>query len=240
MIYLILQNKKFVQSHVCLRLSCVRQFSSWSQAHSTMVFWQWHGVNHTEFQGLLLKGNKQASDFRLPLQVQEIEFSKSITALCIYFDENITVDDHANTICLKVSRKSLLCNDLPAWLTYRVGRLFIIASLFQALLIVPMFSSLPTEKAIEILIFLFTKMHFKMSSVKWRPFCPRGGGGGGWVKTLVKNWQGPSWQLIFHVLSWAHLVHLVLSITCHWMNYVFGIQRWTIKKCWLCTPWMLD
>ena len=36
-----------------------------------------------------------------------------------------------------------------------------------------------SEILTEINIFLFQKMHLKMSSAKWRPFCPGGGGGGG-------------------------------------------------------------
>ena len=35
-------------------------------------------ANPAKFQGLLLKGNKQASDFRVIIQGQQIEFSKSI------------------------------------------------------------------------------------------------------------------------------------------------------------------
>ena len=57
-----------------------------------------------------------------------------------------------------------------------------------------------SENWIEILIFSFKKMRLKLSSAKWRPFCPRGwgggvggggggggvggGGGGGWIKSL--------------------------------------------------------
>ena len=44
-------------------------------------------------QGLLLKGNKQASDFRVIIQGQEIEFSKSITTPRICIDENLTFDN---------------------------------------------------------------------------------------------------------------------------------------------------
>ena len=62
-------------------------------------------ANPTKFQGLLLKGNKQASDFRVCIRGQENEFSKLITALGICIDENITFDEHVNTICLKASRQ---------------------------------------------------------------------------------------------------------------------------------------
>ena len=54
---------------------------------------------------MLLKGNKQASDFRVCIRGQENEFSKSITALGICIDENITFDEHVNNICLKASRQ---------------------------------------------------------------------------------------------------------------------------------------
>ena len=62
-------------------------------------------ANPAKFQGLLLKGNKQASDFRLIIQGQQIEFSKSITTLGICIDENLTFDEHVNNICLKASRQ---------------------------------------------------------------------------------------------------------------------------------------
>ena len=53
-------------------------------------------ANPAKFQGLLLKGNKQASDFRVIIQGQQIEFSKSITTLGICIDENLTFDEHVN------------------------------------------------------------------------------------------------------------------------------------------------
>ena len=62
-------------------------------------------ANPAKFQGLLLKGNKQASDFRVIIQGQRIEFSKSITTLGICIDENLTFDEHVNNICLKASRQ---------------------------------------------------------------------------------------------------------------------------------------
>ena len=48
----------------------------------------------------LLKGNKQASEFSVSVRGQGTEFSKSITALGICIDENITFDEHVNNICL--------------------------------------------------------------------------------------------------------------------------------------------
>ena len=63
-----------------------------------MDFWQYHG-NKPKFQGLLLKDNKQASYFNILIRGQEIEHSKSITALCIWIDENVTSDEHVNNIC---------------------------------------------------------------------------------------------------------------------------------------------
>ena len=62
-------------------------------------------ANPTKFQGLLLKGNKQTSEFSVSVQGQEIEFSKSITALGICIDENLTFDGHENDICTKASRQ---------------------------------------------------------------------------------------------------------------------------------------
>ena len=62
-------------------------------------------ANPAKFQGLLLKGNKQANDLRVIIQGQQIEFSKSITTLGICIDENLTFDEHVNNICLKASRQ---------------------------------------------------------------------------------------------------------------------------------------
>ena len=61
-------------------------------------------ANPTKFQGLLLKGNKPANDFRVSIRGHEITFSKSITALGICINENLTFDEHVNNICLKASR----------------------------------------------------------------------------------------------------------------------------------------
>ena len=41
-----------------------------------------------------LKKNKLARDFIVIVQDQEIEFSKSITALSICIDENLTLEEH--------------------------------------------------------------------------------------------------------------------------------------------------
>ena len=62
-------------------------------------------ANPAKFQGLSLKGNKQASDCSVINQGQQIEFSKSITTLGICIDENLTFDEHVNNICLKASRQ---------------------------------------------------------------------------------------------------------------------------------------
>ena len=57
-------------------------------------------ANPTKFQGLLPKGNKQASDFRVCIRGQEIEFEieiESITALGICIDVNLTFDESQGT-----------------------------------------------------------------------------------------------------------------------------------------------
>ena len=47
--------------------------------------------------------------------MQDIDFSKSITALGICIDENLTFDNHVNNICLKASRQiGALQLDLPS------------------------------------------------------------------------------------------------------------------------------
>ena len=60
-------------------------------------------ANPAKFPGILLKGNKERSDFKVSIRGQDIDFSKSITALGICIDENLTFDNHVNNICLKAS-----------------------------------------------------------------------------------------------------------------------------------------
>ena len=60
-------------------------------------------ANPSKFQGVLFKGNKQASDFKVSVGGQNIEFSKSMTLLGICIDENLNFDLHIKDICLKAS-----------------------------------------------------------------------------------------------------------------------------------------
>ena len=62
-------------------------------------------ANPAKFQGILLKGNKHASDFKVSIRGQDIDFSESITALGICIDENLTFDIHVKNICSKASRQ---------------------------------------------------------------------------------------------------------------------------------------
>ena len=62
-------------------------------------------ANPAKFRGILFKGNKDGSDFKVSIRGQDIDFSKSITALGICIDENLTFDNHVNNICLKASRQ---------------------------------------------------------------------------------------------------------------------------------------
>ena len=55
--------------------------------------------------GILFKGNKQASDFKVSVGGQNIEFSKSMTSLGICIDGNFNFDLHIKDICLKASRQ---------------------------------------------------------------------------------------------------------------------------------------
>ena len=62
-----------------------------------------------------------------------------------------------------------------------------------------------SEILIKIRHFLYKNMHLKLSSTKWRPFCPGGGGGGGELKTGIRNiWRVlPSeqpWYIIFAIV----------------------------------------
>ena len=62
-------------------------------------------ANPAKFQCILLKGNKDGSDFKVSIRGQDVDFSRSITALGICIDENLTFDNHVNNICLKASRQ---------------------------------------------------------------------------------------------------------------------------------------
>ena len=62
-------------------------------------------ANPSKFQGISLKGNGYAYDFKVYIRGQDIDFSESITALRICIDENLTFDIHVNNIRLKVSRQ---------------------------------------------------------------------------------------------------------------------------------------
>ena len=62
-------------------------------------------ANPSKFQGILFKGNKQASDFKISVGGHNIEFSKSMTTLGICIDKNLNFDLHIKDICLKASRQ---------------------------------------------------------------------------------------------------------------------------------------
>ena len=62
-------------------------------------------ANPAKFQGILLKGNKYVSDFKVSIRGQDVDFSKSISALGVCIDENLTFDTHVDNICLKASRQ---------------------------------------------------------------------------------------------------------------------------------------
>ena len=62
-------------------------------------------ANPSKFQGILFKGNKQAPDFNVSVDGNDIEFCQSMTALGICIDENLTFDIHIDSICLKASRQ---------------------------------------------------------------------------------------------------------------------------------------
>ena len=65
-------------------------------------------ANPSKLQGILLKGNKQAGDFKLSVKRHDIEFSKSMTSLVICIDDTLIFDSHLshlNDVCLKASRQ---------------------------------------------------------------------------------------------------------------------------------------
>ena len=65
-------------------------------------------------------------------------------------------------------------------------------------------------------IFSFTKMHLKISSVKWRPFCP-----GGWVYSAHR-------VVYLTALNWYYLYILMAAGKLAWMVY----WAW-FANCWL-------
>ena len=75
-------------------------------------------ANPSKFQGILLKGNKQANDFKLSVNGHDIEFSKSMTSLGICIDDTLTFDSHINDICLKASRQISALQRLTGLLDY--------------------------------------------------------------------------------------------------------------------------
>ena len=62
-------------------------------------------ANPSKFQGILCEGNQLASDFKVSICGQNMEFSRSMTSLGICIDENLNCDLHIKDICLKASRQ---------------------------------------------------------------------------------------------------------------------------------------
>ena len=62
-------------------------------------------ANPAKFQGILLKGNKYMSDFKDSIRRQDIDCSKSITALGVCIKGTLTFDSHADNICLTLAGK---------------------------------------------------------------------------------------------------------------------------------------
>ena len=60
--------------------------------------------NPSKFKGILFKGNKQAPDFNVSVDGNDIEFCQSMSALGICIDENLSFDIHIDT-CLKASHQ---------------------------------------------------------------------------------------------------------------------------------------
>ena len=62
-------------------------------------------ANPGKFQGILFKGNKHATDFNVSVGGKYIEFCKSMSALGICIDANLTFDIHIDNIYLKANRQ---------------------------------------------------------------------------------------------------------------------------------------
>ena len=75
-------------------------------------------ANPSKFQGILFKGNKQASDFKVSVGGQNIEFSKSINSLGICIDKTLIFDFHISNICQKASRQISVLQRLTGLLDF--------------------------------------------------------------------------------------------------------------------------
>ena len=81
-----------------------------------------------------------------------------------------------------------------------------------------------SEILVKIQNFSFTKMHLKISSAKWRPFCPKGDELTAWNYWLDVNslwprdaiWRWRSWSTLFQVMACC------LTAPSHYLN-----------QCWL-------
>ena len=78
-----------------------------------------------------------------------------------------------------------------------------------------------SEILIKIQNFSFTKIHFKMSSVKWWPFCPRGDelniwcpDKSGWGQTIgffVKDWFVFSHKALQNIYAFSHVHYVFMA-----------------------------
>ena len=75
-------------------------------------------ANPGKFQGILFKGNKQVSDFKVSVDGHGIEFSNSMTSLGICIDDTFTFDLPISDICLKASRQISALQRLTGLLDY--------------------------------------------------------------------------------------------------------------------------
>ena len=130
-------------------------------------------TNPAKFQDILLKGNKDGSDFKVSIRGQDINFFKSVTALGICIDENLTFDNHVNNVCLRLAGRLALYN---AFLICPAGGRFTLVSSFQNLIIVHWYGSSPVEQALwrcknsrNVLFVSFAKAQ----SLIAKPFYPR-------------------------------------------------------------------
>ena len=75
-------------------------------------------ANPSKFQGILFKGNKQVSDFKVSVDGHDIGFSNSMTSLGICIDDTLTFDSHISDICIKASRQISALQQLTGLLDY--------------------------------------------------------------------------------------------------------------------------
>ena len=147
-----------------------------------MVFRNSMQANPAKFQGILLKGNKYVSDFKVSIRGQNVDFSKSITALGVCIDENLTFDNHVDNICLKASRQISALQRLTGLLDLPSRKAIYTSFIFSNFNYCPLvwfFTSRASITKIQKLQERALRFVLKYSTSNYETLLSKGGGGGG-------------------------------------------------------------